>query len=1592
MQPTTFERSSFLRIPIDRPMATSMLFLAVLMLGLIAVNRMPVALFPTLEGQNLYVNFQRSGSTPELLEREILNKLESRIGSIPDIRETVAEIRGSSGQMQITFDPDTDIKIREYELRRIVSKLQREQPTNTTYLGVNSESTDRFASFVMDVSVVGETSDTDVLFDIASDIIAPRLASVLGVSQATATGGGGRQVIVELDPIKAALLSVETRQISQAIERKTGKLEYLGGLENESGRTPVMLDGRVRDLSTLEETQVGAVNNAKLRHTSDVHFGYARADAFYRVNGRDAVGITIYQESDANLVELGGRLRERIEEIHSEVASMGIELIVLQDSSVDVGDQLTRVTQLGVIGLALALLVLFVFLREWRAVLVVGIAVPVSIVMALSLLYLFGHTINLLTLFGLAVSTGLLVDNSIVVYEAILRGVERNVPIGDAVEKGLRRTIRAIAAASLTTAVVFLPIVIIELESVFSREIIQTVALALLLPVGTSLIVAIGLVPLLAHRLAAPAARKRVVRLQEERQRRGDLSKPNFAKTLLTSIAKNALRFPASWLTGVIFAVVLTIFFAWIPIMGGGGDREAPNADDIELNLRFNYGSRSLDASIAAISRIEAQLLAVEGVDSVTVNGDRRGARVIVNFVDLDERPSTLTTGFIRDIVNEYAKKTRGIDVMGAGEGGIGGSRRGDGKRRDFNMASRAEFVISGPDSNTLQQLAEDIEERLEGSTFVSGSWVAARRGSAEIWVTPNKSALDSLGLKLSDVMSNLNIAGTEGLQMATDYVLPSGREIPIMIERKGIHTEPAIQDLREMRITTPAGALRLDTVANQRMMRPQPTIVHKNGRKEMSVSYVLNRDAPRSGDALTALRDQLNSMVLATPRPSEYVIETPEVNENVSTISKLLIPALLFLLLVLAMTFESLSLPVLVMVSVPLTMLGSGWLLFLSGTPLDVGALIGMLALVGITVNPAILLVDRMQRRTIDAGWSRGAAALATVRERTRPVLLVTATTIAALAPLAISTGRENELWPGFAMTVIGGLVSSALLTLLVIPVGYILLHRLDSIFGRIGPWLMVAWVGFTGVVMSWLIWNEFLVSLLWQVVVTLLIAGLLLTLIVLIFRRVEHPEPRTDGGPPVLEVKHLGKFYGLPGPVKQSIAEQKNFIELIRQRSGVLFSRWDAVERSITTLIIAGMLIGVSYFTIDNVWGLITALGASVCVALTLNEVRRLLGQIDSVGLVRSNGLFSFLNYLLPWFAIAVYVYFANVIPIQTGEEQEMPLVWPIVVGVLLLVCQLMRRTAVKQLSGEVDERARGFLRYPRTLTRKWARQLAGFDVPSTEVEAFSGVEFTAKKGMIGLLGPNGAGKTTLLRQLAGILDPTTGVITLGGVPIKSIQKQLARWIGYLPQDAGLPHGSTPKAYLMYYAALYELPAHLREERVDSLLGEVGLTGKEDDKIGSLSGGMRQRVAVARTLLRLPPIIIVDEPTVGLDPRERIRFRNLLSRLAEDRIVLFSTHVVDDVAVACDRVLVMGRNRLLFDGAPGDLSTHAEGKVWQFEQDQYSAFDLPADSILADEAPSAEGTIRRRVLSKDAPSEKAETRTATLEDGYLWLISGFA
>ena len=862
---------NLLDLPVRRPVAVSMIFVGFVVLGIVAYQRIPLELLPPLSGDSLNVQFGRANSEQEVVEREILLPLHARVSALPDVAESRGEIWGSSGSYEVRFEPRTNMKVRELELRRIAADIQRAQPDGS-WVQVSSyeSSTAQFGSLVMRVHVTGD-ADRDTLFDLADEILAPRLAAIPGVGEAIASGGSQRRLIVNVDLPRAAATGVTPSDVIAAVSRRAGTVRHLGNLESEGGRVEVVLDGRPTSLTALAETQIVPDRPTQLKHVGDIEMGFAPWQSSFRVNGEEAVGIRVYQEQNANLVRLGRELRERLEELRAEVGPMGVGLVIGEDAAAEVEEQLGRLGRLGLSGYLIALAVLFLFLRQWRAVAVVGVAVPVSLAGALALLYLMGHSVNLLTLAGLWLSIGLLIDNSIVVYEAVLHRLERGVAAPSAARIGLQRTVRAILGASATTAIVMLPAAIIDLPT-FAQSLIEVMVPAFLLPLGASVLVAVGLVPVLTHKLAAPAALRSVARQRAQRERASGERAPDPLRILFGGLVANALRRPAGWLTGTGVAVIATLVIALPIAMSNQAPADPELADNVSFSIDTLKGTSSVAAVSEAVAQLEEVALAIEGVEMVTSDIAEDGAFMTVNFVDLDDRPENLTVSHVRNAVLQASKGAKNIDVSRPGEERGTGGRGGAGKREGRGgppMAGGApnEIVLSGPESRTLERLADDLVNRLEAVRHVARAWQLAPRGSPEIWVQPDEHGLEAFALTVDEVLPGLRMVGRDGMN-AGRYVLPSGREIPVVVERVNGREPDGMRDLRRLRVHTDSGVTTVSSLASIRQMPPQTSITHHNGRRETSVFYRLVAGTPESGPARDAIDEEIDAVIRSTPGP----------------------------------------------------------------------------------------------------------------------------------------------------------------------------------------------------------------------------------------------------------------------------------------------------------------------------------------------------------------------------------------------------------------------------------------------------------------------------------------------------------------------------------------------------------------------------------------------------------------------------------------------------------------------------------------------------------------------------------------------------
>jgi len=1549
---------------IHRPVAVTMFFLGIVMLGIIAWFRLPVELLPPLEGNEIEIRFFRPGADPEVIEREIMMRLEARLSMLEGLRDSRGVIRGSSGSLHLRFERKTKIGLRQLELEQVAAELRRQQPAGTV-IEVVPGNFSLASSFVMVVRVFGAT-DLSSLSDIAEERILPRLASLRGVSRVLLTGGASREVTIRLDPERCAEMKMQPSEVLSALPGVVGERRYLGSLRRGASRRAVILDSRPDGPVGLGERRLRGSGSPELRHLAGISVGPGRMERAYRVNGRPAIGLVVFQDEGANLVALGRRLRKRVGEIRRENAGLGLDAVIGFDASEMVEAQLRRLKMLGISGFGIALLVLFLFLRRIEAVGVIAVAVPVSLLLAVFLLDVAGLSLNIITLFGLAVGIGMLVDNSIVVYESIESLMSRGLSPDEAVSRGFARSFRAILAASATNAVVFLPAAFMT-EDLLLRGVLRLLALAILLPLAASVLVAFGLVPLLSHRLGTRAARSRI----EQRRRRIVSSSgprpPQTWRALFSGLLVSGLRRPAGMLSAVGAAVALTMIVGlpWIAVSSAG--REARNVEELVFEIRMP-GSGSLEAAGELFTRLEDAAMNLEGVRLVeSVFGEKDGS---LTLKLVEERPPGFDPAKLRRKLRKAVEDVRGIELRS--KENPAAASTGNGLGALFG-GGNGEIRISGPELKKLGVLAFSLEKMLKTLPEIAEVSSSVEAGMEEIDVRVLPERLRALGLMPEDVLPVLASIRREGTELRVGMNAAGGREIPVVLRSREGNEPGAAQRLGDLEIVTAAGIRTLKDVASIRRMPPPGVIEHHNGRRERTVTYRLASDAPRTGPAGRSLQQRIAAAVSALHLPEGFVVETGNASDPASWFRKTLLPVLLLLFAVLALSFESLSMPLLVLVTLPLTLLGAVWALVFSGTPAGLMALAGVVALLGLTVNPAILLVDRMQDG-VRRGRSPGAAALAAVRERSRPVLMTSCTTVAGLWPLALSTGREMEIWPPFATVVMGGLLSSTLLTLLIIPMGFVFLSKLDALFGRLGPLVAGSWLGLSAAVMFPLIAGGIISSLLWQLMTTGIVAAILLAGFVLIFSRPQVPVPAGD--PPPLKIRFLRKIYGRPGPVGRALAARAGFRRKIGTAGGGAAEGSELGFAVIRALALSAFAAVLSALSGGFWWKTVFALLGAAFFSSALAETGRLRKSSEK------GGVEALLEPVVPWIVLGGLVLRYTVMPLCSGVPPQLTPLAALFWSALLGVVQLGRRSARRTAEG-LSPRSGG--RVAR-LWRRFALRVFGLDLPREEVRALSAVSFRVEEGIVGILGPNGAGKTTLLRLLTGMLDPDLGRVTIGGIPISGLRKTLGRWVGYLPQDFGLPEKLTGREYLEYYGLLYELGTleELRP-RVDQLLREVGLEDRAEERIGGYSGGMKQRLAVARTLLRLPAVIVVDEPTAGLDPRERIRFRNLLGRLARNRIVLFSTHVVEDVALICSRVLVLRKGELVFDGDVGDLARKAEGMVWSLLAGEHEGADPPGRVI--ERKPAGEGLLRLRILAEGKPHPRAVAEIPSLEEGYLVL-----
>ncbi|MBN1351669.1 efflux RND transporter permease subunit [candidate division KSB1 bacterium] len=1560
---------------IHRKTLVSMLFLGLCILGVVSYLQLPVELLPYSELPMLIVQIgtQRE-MDPSYLEKQAIIPLEGAIGTLEGIDRIESLANRNRGIIFVYYNETVSVKYAYLKLTEKVNAMKSSLPEEFVVMVLKID-TEQLTNQLMTLQVRGSGGLDRVRYIIDEDVT-PGLENIDGIANVDVTGGRERSVEVILDKEACQAHKITVAGIRNAIVRSSREKSFLGHAYQGKRHFFVNLVAEYRDVNDLENIILKSEGPVRLKDVAEIYVGTKERTTISRVNGKDAVTISLIRDAEVNLIEVARETRRVIDRLNEELAAQDIEIIIQTDSAEAMETNIDLIIELALIGGLLAILILWLFLRNLRLVVIIALAIPISILTAFNLFYAFDISINSITLVGMALAVGMLLDNSIVVLENIYRLMSRKKDPDISVTQGTHEVSLSVIAATLTTVAVFLPFIF---SSEFQIKLFGThIGVSIISTLVVSLVVALLLIPMITHKFLTLGGRFGVTNFNIVSQR-------NRLVQLYTLLLKTALRYPARTILGatVIFFISLLLCFG----LSLNVQREA-ELDELVLYVSMPRGS-TLENTDLVVAEAEKGLEDIPEKQDVTTKIYEEEATITIqlkeDYEDIAEKSYLDVRNDVQQRINKIHSAEISFDPPTSSQRfrqGGGRMRGAAGMQRMMGMGTQTEqVVIRGEDFDLMRIVADDIQYQLDQLESVERTWLNISDNRPELQLLFDTQAFSHFNVTIADISAEL--AGFESEYSSNIKYKQGTEEYDIVIRNEALE-EKTIDDLKEVNVAPATGGLvALDQITDFLYASGLSGINRVNQEREIELGYRFYADINESKEQLVAARNEVDQVIDDLTIPSGISVEVVHEEEDYSEFYFLIAVAFILIYMILASVFESLSTPVVMMFTIPLAGIGSLWAIIFTGNSLlNLNTLVGFLILLGIVVNNGIILIHYtliLRQR----GNSIERALLMAGQARVRPILITSITTIVAMFPLAMGKAEYvTRIGAPFAITVIGGLVSSTLFTLVFLPSAYSsLLNAIDwfkNLDWKIKLIQLAAFAG-GGVLIYYevddIVWKFANLTLL-----TAVIPGL--TYFIQTSLRRAQAEIIASDETLTIKIRHLVKIYDddtrFVREWKKAERQETAPGRAADVRTSPLFPLiWQ------TALLI--FLVYFVYFYLGSPFWLLVL--SFIVYFYTLWFIGSLIDKLMRAKLTRTIFYRFLIQSNLPRIIIWAAPLINGIIFYFKWHQVSSPifftLLWLLGIAIYYLSRRLYReKVDINRITGR-------FSRLQREVYR-FVKMIPIIGKQKERFRALNGVSLKIGSGMFGLLGPNGAGKTTLMRAVCGVLEQSRGTITINDINLSEKREELQSLIGYLPQEFGTYENMTAHDFLDYQAILKGIvDAELRAKRVNRALQAVHLGEKQNDKIGSYSGGMKQRVGIAQTLLHLPRILIVDEPTAGLDPRERIRFRNLLVELSKERIVIFSTHIIEDISSSCNQVAVLDRGKLYFWGIPEEMVDVAKGFVWQVMLSP-AEFENVRDKLMIVHHIRVEDKIRVRFLARKATFPGAISIAPTLEDAYLWLLGG--
>lgn len=1009
------------KFSVRKPITTTMIILIMVIFGLLSFSRLGVDLLPDIEFPTISVATSYTGVMPQDIEETITKPVEDAVATVDGVKSINSTSQEGLSLVMIEFETGVNVDFAAQDVRDKISMIEKTLPSDAQTPTVVK--TDLGAMPVLIYGVVSEKMGVLELSENLEDNIKDRLERLEGVASVTIQGGGEREVQVRIEKTKLELYGLTQASIVSALG--VNNINNSGGFIEEGAQEfSIRTVGEYQNIEDLKNTILTFKGDIPvyLHDVAEVSLGEKEKRNYIQTNGQSSVLLSVNKQSGGNTVAIADAIKNELPQLQQYIPE-NTEFFLVMDQSRMITSSIDSTKQSGIIGGLLAIGVIFIFLKNWRPALAITLAIPFSIIATFIPLYAAGYTLNIMTLGGLALGIGMLVDNAVVVIENIYRHLEKTGKRRDSAIIGTTEVNGAIIASTITTVAVFIPM---ALATGIAGQLSRGLALTIIFALICSLLVAVTAVPMIASKLF--------------RERKPETLKDNNKKNQsffdeVKNFYKNVLVYSLKHKIATLVTTIL-LFLGTLGLVPLIGAEFMPSSDQGMAFLQASMPEGTSLTETRTVSdefqtvimdKVGDQLISVtsivgenEDAGKGGIGGGASSVTLLVRFKDQKER--TLPESKIVEIIRENAPPVRGLEVSVLD---MAGSMMGGG-------SNPVEIKILGSDLEELKTVAETISQKVEKVEGIRDLDVSYTEGSPEIQIEIDRQKAAYYGLTIGQIGSDV---GNYMQGVVATKLREGGDETNIRVRFEEGYRDD-LENIKDFIITSQSGTqIKLQQVADIYRGVGPSKIDREDQLRIISVTAnIADRDV---GSIIDDIKASLENEMFPSGVYIEYGGSFKQMQDTFGALAFALILAIVLVYMVMASQFESLMYPFIVMFEVPLAFIGVGWILFITGNPLSLPAFMGIIMLAGIVVNNAIVLVDYINQLR-EKGISLDEALIEGGTARLRPILITSTTTLLGMIPMAISNQEGSALMKPMAIVVIGGLLVSTVLTLVVIPVAY--------------------------------------------------------------------------------------------------------------------------------------------------------------------------------------------------------------------------------------------------------------------------------------------------------------------------------------------------------------------------------------------------------------------------------------------------------------------------------------------------------------------------------------------------------------------------